>query len=235
MLAGQGSECEMGIPYGVAVDALDDYLRALPAPSSRRGSPRIAGELAPCCPRVAPLGARRPSSDGAERHRTHRALATLIGRLAERRPLVSLLDDLHWADAETVELVAHLIRHPPAGALLALAYRPAQLAPRAPGRRSRAPTATGAARCSSSRRSAPPEAIELLPPGLDAGGAPRSCARAAATRSSSSSSLAPARRGPPRPRPPRRPAVDGGDVPRAVVAAIESELAVARATTSAGC
>jgi DNA-binding NarL/FixJ family response regulator len=128
VLAAQGSELEAGIPYGVISDAIDDYLGALPVPTLARLTDGLAGELAPVLPALAQeLTAPSAQTIEAERYRTHRALRALLTRLAERRPLVLLLDDLHWADAETVELVAHLIRHPPPRNLLAFAYRPAQL------------------------------------------------------------------------------------------------------------
>jgi len=41
---------------------------------------------------------------------------------------VLVLDDVHWADEASVELIEHLLRHPPDGpAVLAMAYRPRQL------------------------------------------------------------------------------------------------------------
>ena len=54
-----------------------------------------------------------------------RALGLLLRRLAERQPLVLFLDDLHWADTSSVELLGPLLRlaarHP---ILFLLAYRP---------------------------------------------------------------------------------------------------------------
>ena len=44
--------------------------------------------------------------------------------LAEREPLVLVLDDLHWCDAASVELSRSLVRRGrPRGVLLALGYR----------------------------------------------------------------------------------------------------------------
>jgi DNA-binding NarL/FixJ family response regulator/tetratricopeptide (TPR) repeat protein len=126
VLAGRASEYELGVPYGVAVDALDDYLRALgPRELSRLGEDHAA-ELAPVFPALGPgTGGVEEGAVEAERYRTHRAVRALLEGLGERRPLVLILDDLHWADAETIELVSHLLRHPPAQrVLLALAYRP---------------------------------------------------------------------------------------------------------------
>ena len=59
-----------------------------------------------------------PPSTPAERFRTHRAVRDLLERLAAVRPLVLLLDDLHWSDSASLELVAHLVRNPPDAAVL---------------------------------------------------------------------------------------------------------------------
>lgn len=41
---------------------------------------------------------------------------------------VLVLDDVHWADEASVELIEHVLRHPPEGpSVLAMAYRPRQL------------------------------------------------------------------------------------------------------------
>ncbi len=54
-------------------------------------------------------------------------MRALLEELAAAQPLVLILDDLHWADDGTAELLDHLLRHPPRGpVLLALAHRPRQ-------------------------------------------------------------------------------------------------------------
>ena len=63
-----------------------------------------------------------------ERFRTHRAVRRLFEVLAVPKPLVLVLDDVHWADAGTIELLGSLLRRPPAAAvLIAIAVRPRQL------------------------------------------------------------------------------------------------------------
>ena len=49
----------------------------------------------------------------AERFRAHHAVRDLIERLAGPQPLVLVLEDLHWADGASIELVSHLLRRPP--------------------------------------------------------------------------------------------------------------------------
>jgi DNA-binding NarL/FixJ family response regulator len=64
----------------------------------------------------------------AERYRAHQAVRVLLDALSPRRPVVLTLDDLHWADAASVELVSYLLRRPPRGRVFILmAFRPAQL------------------------------------------------------------------------------------------------------------
>ena len=107
VFTGRGSEFETGVPYGPVIDALADHLRARGLDES--------------------IFAAAPALD-AERFHAHRAARELLERLAAEAPLVLALDDLHWADAATIELVCHLLRHPPAApVLLALAYRPSQV------------------------------------------------------------------------------------------------------------
>ena len=61
----------------------------------------------------------------AERFRAHRAVRALLEELGRERPLALLLDDLHWADEASLELVLHLLRRPPESAqLLVFAARP---------------------------------------------------------------------------------------------------------------
>jgi DNA-binding SARP family transcriptional activator/tetratricopeptide (TPR) repeat protein len=64
----------------------------------------------------------------AQRHRFFDAVAALLAEIAGAAPLLLVLDDLHWADRPTLQLVRHLVRGPqPGPALLLGTYREAEL------------------------------------------------------------------------------------------------------------
>ena len=66
----------------------------------------------------------RSTGAGDERHRVHRALRALLEEIAERKPLVLVLDDLHWSDPASIEVLTALLRRGTAArVLLALGFR----------------------------------------------------------------------------------------------------------------
>jgi transcriptional regulator with XRE-family HTH domain/tetratricopeptide (TPR) repeat protein len=74
------------------------------------------------------------SPDAAEA--LHRAATGLVREIAGIQPVAILLDDLHWADAATVELLLHLVRHTAADRLLLLGtFRDAEVGSAHPVRR----------------------------------------------------------------------------------------------------
>ena len=114
VLTGAGAEFERDRPYGIWVDALDAY-----AASQAIEDRDLAGVL-PSIEGEAP--------GGDERHRVHRAVGRLLGELA---PLLLVLDDLHWADDASTELLGSVVRRGPApGVQLALGYRTGRASPR---------------------------------------------------------------------------------------------------------
>ncbi|WP_128379709.1 BTAD domain-containing putative transcriptional regulator [Streptomyces cavernae] len=132
VLAGRSTQFDQ-TPYGAFVDALDDHLASVipdggPVDVLPTAAVRQLGAVFPALwnDRLAAQPAR------AERYWLHRAVRSLLEAMAGGgQGLVLTLDDLHWADDATAELVDHLIRHPPkAPVLLALAHRPRQIPPR---------------------------------------------------------------------------------------------------------
>jgi hypothetical protein len=69
-------------------------------------------------------------AEGSARFRVFDAAGRLLGRAAERVPVVVILDDLQWADRSTLDLMRFLSGVPMPGPLLiAGAYRPDELDP----------------------------------------------------------------------------------------------------------
>ncbi len=127
VLDGSASELERDLPFWVFVDALDEYVQSLPPPRLEALDDDVRGELAHVFPSLARFEAAGGPVLQHERYRTHRAVRELLERLTSTMPLVLVLDDLHWADSGSVELLGTLLRRPPAAAVLvALAVRPRQ-------------------------------------------------------------------------------------------------------------
>lgn len=123
VLAGRGSELEREIPYALIIEALDEKFAALDAHAIAELGPNRLAELAAVLPSVSGRGKRLSSRLEAERFEFHRAVRATLEWLARRRPAVLVLDDVHWADPASLELIRHLLRHPVPGMLLAIAYR----------------------------------------------------------------------------------------------------------------
>ncbi|HEX9342188.1 MAG TPA: AAA family ATPase [Actinomycetota bacterium] len=119
---------DLGLPYVPFVDAFRDL-------GARPGEAELAGELAATVPGLGLLLPRRgaasgtggdrrspapapesapalaqPPGEGFERVRLFDGVLSLLVGLAERAPLLLVIEDLHWADRSTRDLVAFLIR-----------------------------------------------------------------------------------------------------------------------------
>jgi DNA-binding CsgD family transcriptional regulator len=131
-LAGRGAEHEREVPFGVVIDALDDHVATMHERRVESLGAERAVELAAVLPAVAEQ--HRPEAvdfGPAQRFRYHRALAALLELIARERPVALILDDVHWADEASLELILHLLRRPPRGPLLfAFALRPVDPLPR---------------------------------------------------------------------------------------------------------
>ncbi|HYI18367.1 MAG TPA: AAA family ATPase [Solirubrobacteraceae bacterium] len=125
VLSGRAAEHERDVPFGLVVDALDDHVAAMHHRRVETVGPELAAVLPSAAVMVDGDAPAAAPGDPAERFRYHRALRSLLAMMAREKPVALLLDDLHWADEASVELVLHLLRRPPAGpVLLAFAMRP---------------------------------------------------------------------------------------------------------------
>ena len=128
VLSGSAAELERDLPFSVFVDALDEYVEGLDARRLAALDDHVQAELAHVFPSLSPLAGGRELALQHERYRSHRAVRALLEQLATWTPLVLVLDDFHWADPASAELLGALVRRPPAAAvLLAVAARPRQM------------------------------------------------------------------------------------------------------------
>ena len=126
VLSGSASELERDLPFWVFVDALEEYVQGLDPRVLASLDEDVRTELGRVFPSLSALASGRPPASH-ERYRSHRAVSALLARLAEATPVLLLLDDLHWADTASIELLGALLRRPPSPVVMALAMRHRQL------------------------------------------------------------------------------------------------------------
>ncbi len=124
VVSGRATEFEREAPFAVCVDALDDALGAQDAEWYDRLTPERLGLLATGFPSLSEFKGLAPAGLQVERYRFHDAIRVALELLADEQPLVLALDDLHWADRGSLELLAHVLRHGlRAPVLVLVAYR----------------------------------------------------------------------------------------------------------------
>ncbi len=111
-------------PYQAIVTALRSALPLLTASAQ-------PGQLRALLPLIPELGVRHPDlrplppiEPERERTRLYQALGECLTQLAEPRPLLLILEDLHWAGAATIDFLSYLMRATAAARVLIVAtYR----------------------------------------------------------------------------------------------------------------
>jgi ATP/maltotriose-dependent transcriptional regulator MalT len=124
VLAGSAAEFERDLPFGVWVDAVDAYAASQELDARDDLEPGFLRDLSGVLPSLRRDGAAPAGGMADERHRAHRAVRALLDLIATAKPLVLVLDDLHWSDGASIDVIAALLRRRSAGrVLLALGYR----------------------------------------------------------------------------------------------------------------
>ena len=101
-------------PYGPFVQALDRLTRTIEPDELRSALGAGGGELTRLLPHLSERTGELPppveADPDTERHRLHTAVTELLTAVAEKRPVLLIIEDGHWADAPTMLLLRHLAR-----------------------------------------------------------------------------------------------------------------------------
>jgi predicted ATPase/class 3 adenylate cyclase len=105
-------EEDLGAPYQPWIEALGHLVEHAQEQVLQGHTARHGGELARLVPklgtRIASLPPPRRSDSETERYLLYAAIADLLDASCAEDPIVLMLDDLHWADRETLLLLKHL-------------------------------------------------------------------------------------------------------------------------------
>ena len=113
VLRGRAFETSGGLPYQPIIDALRERLEGENSPEDLLDDAWLA-ELTRILPELReryPDLSLASGEQSTARARLFEAIARLAESLSARRPLVWLMDDLQWADTETLELLHYLSRN----------------------------------------------------------------------------------------------------------------------------
>jgi DNA-binding CsgD family transcriptional regulator/tetratricopeptide (TPR) repeat protein len=114
-------------PYGPFVEALDQLSGAIEPKELRSALGSGGGELTRLIPElpsiVGGLPAPAEADPDTERHRVHTAVSNLLGGVSRSRPVLLVLEDVHWADAPSLLLLRHLARSGDARVLVVATFR----------------------------------------------------------------------------------------------------------------
>ncbi len=115
VLHGVAQEQDAGTPYAIFASALRNYVRQQPVEVLRRQTPGfIAGEVVKLAPqlveRIGYIPPNPPLEPEAERARLLEQISNFLLYMAQEQPTVLLLDDLHFADAGSLDILETLVR-----------------------------------------------------------------------------------------------------------------------------
>src|SRR5438876_5447798 len=114
VLPGRCYEGEWAPPYGPFVEAIEAYARAVTAEELRAdlgyGAPPLARLIPSLRERLPGIAEPAPLPADEERFRLLDAVSQLLIAASERAPILLVLDDLHWADRDTIAMLRHVAR-----------------------------------------------------------------------------------------------------------------------------
>jgi hypothetical protein len=123
---------ELAVPYEPWIQVCSQIVEHAPQEVLERHCKRHGGELSRLVrtlgERVEDLPSPQSSDPETERYLLFSAVAGLLQEVAQSVPVCMVLDDLHWADGQSVALLKHVVRTVEHGALQVIAtYRDSDL------------------------------------------------------------------------------------------------------------
>jgi DNA-binding CsgD family transcriptional regulator/tetratricopeptide (TPR) repeat protein len=124
-----GGSCDAVVrtPYGPFAEALDHLAHAIEPAELRTALGAGGGELTRLVPDLPALAGALPApleaDPDTERHRLHTAVSHLLEGVSRARPVLLVLEDVHWADAPTLLLLRHLARSTGGRVLVVATFR----------------------------------------------------------------------------------------------------------------
>lgn len=131
------SDEDISVPYRPFVEALRHLILHAPEEMLAAHVAEHHGELARIAPelgrRIAGVPPPQAAEPDAERYLLFEAVAGLLRRTAQGRPVLLILDDLHWAESPDAKLLKHLVKASGQTPMLILGtFRDSDLAGNAP-------------------------------------------------------------------------------------------------------
>ncbi|MCB0046420.1 MAG: AAA family ATPase [Caldilineaceae bacterium] len=131
VISGSCQQIERKLPFAPLADAIGRYLHSLPEealfglpPASLAQIAQVIPSLQDILPELTPLQNDQLISPDEHRQRLIEGIVAFLDELARLRPLLLFIDDLHWADQDSLAVISRLAqRLQAAPILLLLAYR----------------------------------------------------------------------------------------------------------------
>ena len=141
VLWGRCYEGDWAPPYAPWVEAIGEFVRTTSTAQVQNTLSAVTAQstsaLATIVPDIEPIVGTLPTAisldPDEERLRLYDAVVRLLLRLAEGDPVIVVLDDLHWADRATLDLLRHVVYFAIHSPLLIIGtYRDSELTPEHP-------------------------------------------------------------------------------------------------------
>ena len=134
VLKGASFEADRAIPYAPLLDLVQELSASASAAAVAHMLAPAASELVRAFPELGSIFAEAPALETLdpehERRRLFHAVAETLARLGRTQPVLLAIEDIHWGDEATLELLLHVARRITAQPVaLALSFRSDEIGP----------------------------------------------------------------------------------------------------------